>query len=188
MPVTPTDILSEEHRLIERVIVAMGTLHARLDRNESITPDILQNLGEFFRVFVDHYHQMKEQSCLWPALLENGLSPEGCPLADIVAGHKRSRELFAEYARASRAYIETHGAAKQPLALSLQNLIAGYSSLLWEEDHLLFPIANEILRVSDQQDLLERFASMDMERGREWLQRFEHLAAEIQRPIEGPSF
>ncbi|MGH9325633.1 MAG: hemerythrin domain-containing protein [Terriglobia bacterium] len=184
MPARPTDILGEEHRLIEKVITATGILHARLGRDEPVAPDILQNLGEFFRVFVDRYHQAKEESCLWPALRENGLSPQECPLADVVAGHKRSCDLFAEYAGRSRAYIETRGAAKQPLAVILRDLAAGYSGLLWEEDHLLFPIANKILRASDQQNLLKRFASMDMERGRPWCRGFEHLAAEIQRPTE----
>lgn len=187
MPITATDILGEEHQLIERVIAATGSLRVRMDRDEPVPSDLLQNFGEFFRVFVDRYHQMKEESCLWPMLREKGLSSEECPLADIVAGHKRSCELFVEFAGSSRTYIETRGAAKQPLAVTLQDLAAGCSALLWEEDHLLFPITNEILKVSDQQNLLERFLSIDMERGQQWRRRFERLAVEIRRPVEGSS-
>ncbi len=72
--------------------------------------------------------------------------------------------------------------------MTLGNLTSIYSGLLWEEDHLLFPITNEFLEPSDQRNLLEHFASMDMERGRQWRRGFEQLATEIQRPIEGSPF
>lgn len=89
-----------------------------------------------------------------------------------------------DWAEASAAYTATGGVAKQPLIAALQDLPPTCLGLLWEEDHLLFPIAEKILTPDDQQELLERFAPIDMVRGRKWSSRFKLLVAGIRRSNE----
>lgn len=179
MPITPTELLEEEHRIIEKVMADIGSLQASLGGGEPIPMTAVQNLCEFFQQFVDRYHHEKEEHCLWPALLRKGLSPEGYPMADIIAGHKRSHQLFGDWVEASREYTATHGIVKQPLIKALQDLPATYLGLFWEEDQLLFPIAETILTPDDQQGLFERFASIDLERGKEWSTGFKRLIAKV---------
>lgn len=184
MSVTPTDILGADHRLIQTVMNAIGNLHVSLGGGKPIPMTTVQNLCEFFQQFVDGYHHEKEEHCLWPALQKKGLSAEGYPLADIIAGHKRSHRLFADWVEASGAYIATRGIAKQPLIAALQDLPRTYLGLLWEEDQLLFPIVETILTPNDQQGLFERFASIDLERGKEWSAGFKRLLARIHTSNE----
>lgn len=179
MSITPTDILGEDHRLIEKVMNTIGNLRVSLGRGKPISMTAVQSVCEFFQQFIDGYHHEKEERCLWPALLMKGLSSEGYPMADIIAGH-RSHRLFGDWVEASREYTATHGITKQPLIKALQDLPATYLGLLWEEDQLLFPIAETILTPDDQQDLFERFASIDLAQGKEWSASFKRLIARVR--------
>ena len=66
----PTEILSDEHRVIERVLGALEEL-TRLPVSGSV--ERWQKALEFFRHFADQCHHFKEEKVLFPAMEAHGI-------------------------------------------------------------------------------------------------------------------
>ena len=73
----PTEILSDEHRVIERVLNALDRLTA-----VPVNPSLEQwrKALEFLRNFADQCHHFKEEKVLFPAMEEHGIPREGGPI------------------------------------------------------------------------------------------------------------
>jgi len=67
----------------------------------------------------------------------------------------------------------------------LRALVAFYPSHIWKEDYLLFPLAGKVLTPQDQQDLMDKFETVERELGLDVHERFDKLAAELERKVSG---
>ena len=84
----PTDILSDKHRVIERVLDALQRL-TLLPVNQSL--EQWRKALEFFRHFTDQCHHFKEEKVLFPALEKHGISRQGGPIGMMLAEHEEGR-------------------------------------------------------------------------------------------------
>ena len=159
----PTDILMNEHRLIEQVlnclekILKQCTIEKKLDRKSA------KQAIDFFRSFADRCHHGKEESQLFPLMQANGFSGGCSPVVVMLREHELGR-----------LYIQGMDAAIDPAAAgdseSLNWFIQhgqSYLQLLREhirkEDICLFPAANHRLTEKDQQLLLAAFEKVEAE-------------------------
>jgi hemerythrin-like domain-containing protein len=93
--------------------------------------------------------------------------------------------MVGELADAIRDYAAGEPPARENLAKSLRALVAFYPSHIWKEDYLLFPLAGKILTLEDQQELMDKFETVDRELGLEIHERFTKLAADLERKVSG---
>ncbi|HEX7232537.1 MAG TPA: hemerythrin domain-containing protein, partial [Candidatus Binatia bacterium] len=84
----PTEILSDEHRVIERVLDALQRLTA-LPVNQSLRQ--WREALDFFRGFADQCHHFKEERLLFPAMEEHGIPSEGGPIGMMLQEHEEGR-------------------------------------------------------------------------------------------------
>ena len=64
-------------------------------------------------------------------------------------------------------------------------LVAFFPSHIWKEDYLLFPLAGKVLTPEDQRELMEKFETVERELGLDVHERFEKVAAELDRRVSG---
>ena len=83
-----TEILSDEHRVIERVLGVLEQL-TRLPVSDSLMR--WQKALEFFRHFADECHHFKEEKVLFPAMEAHGIPNEGGPIGMMLAEHEEGR-------------------------------------------------------------------------------------------------
>jgi hemerythrin-like domain-containing protein len=57
-----TEVLMEEHRVIERVLAALEKANPRLDSGVAIRSDFFIEASEFFKGFTDGCHHKKEET------------------------------------------------------------------------------------------------------------------------------
>ena len=69
-----TDILNDEHQLIQRVLDALERGAARLRAGEKISAAFFLDAADFIRGFADGAHHRKEEGVLFEALLQHGFS------------------------------------------------------------------------------------------------------------------
>jgi len=65
---TPTEVLSNEHRLILTVLDRLEEAAERLDDGEAVSPEFFLDAAEFIAGFADKCHHGKEEDILFVAL------------------------------------------------------------------------------------------------------------------------
>ncbi len=86
------EILVAEHEMIER---AMDILRQELEKVENNTPDLftLKRTIDFLLEFGDRIHNVKEETWLFPLLVEQGIPQDG-PIKVMLGEHEYERTLL----------------------------------------------------------------------------------------------
>jgi len=160
-----TEILMNEHRLIERVLDCLEKILEQCTAEKQLDTKSAKQAIEFFRTFADRCHHGKEEVQLFPVMQANGFSGGCSPVMVMLREH----ELGRLYIQGMDAAIEP-AAAGDPESLKwFSEHGHSYLKLLREhirkEDLCLFPAANLRLTERDQEQLLvafENFEAMDI--------------------------
>jgi hemerythrin-like domain-containing protein len=175
----PTEILSNEHRVIEQVLACLERIVEQSQEEGSLDEQSARDAIAFFRNFADRCHHGKEETHLFPALELQGFPRDSGPIGVMLHEHQQGRD----HVRGMDANIEA--AAGSPAALrQFIDHAEGYLTLLrehiYKEDHVLFPLADRTLSEEDQQGLLAAFQKVEAEEmGVGTHEKFLHVAQEL---------
>lgn len=158
-----TEILSSEHRVIERVITALERAADRLENGEAVRPGFFLDAAQFIKGFADGCHHRKEEGVLFKAMVENGLPVRGGPVAAMLAEHEQGRAFTRGMSTAAGQLQNGQEEAKTAL---LDNARA-YAGLLRQhihkEDNILFPMADRVIPAGQHQAVAEGFERVEHE-------------------------
>ena len=158
-----TEILSSEHRVIERVIAALDAAAGRLDAGEAMQPDFFRAATRFLRHFADGFHHGKEEGVLFEAMVRHGMPLDGGPIGMMRHEHGRARELTAGLGHAA----DRLAAGDRSAAIIVADYARAYGELLtqhiYKEDNILFPMAAQAIPLQDQDQVLDDFARVERE-------------------------
>ncbi len=180
---TPVEMLEAEHRVIQKMVAGMSVLAERLEGGEQVDVSLLDRIVVFLRTFADRCHHGKEESLLFPALIRRGVPSHGCPIGGLTMEHQKGRVMVGELADAIPGYAAGEPLAREIVVKTLKALVAFYPNHIWKEDYLLFPLAGKVLTPEDQQELMEKFESVDRELGIGAHEAFDKVAAELERKV-----
>lgn len=152
-PTLPTATLRHEHEVILRALTILERLGADLETGEPADREALGWLIDFFRTFADRCHHGKEEQHLFPALERRGVPRDGGPLGVMLREHEEGRAFLRAMA----------GGDDRQVA----EAIRGYATLLRahidKENHVLFPMAEQVLVEEEQRVLAHAFESVERE-------------------------
>jgi len=158
----PTEILSQEHRIIE---ARLDTLEAEINAAAGGAPfdrAFFEEALDFFRHFADGCHHAKEENLLFPLLKERGMPANGGPIAVMLAEHDEGRG----YLKAVRENLDAAGQGSQAAREQVYGNASAYIQLLrnhiYKEDHVLFRMAQTILQPDDVAELGKQFAAVEV--------------------------
>ena len=180
-----TEILMEEHRVIERVLVSLELAAKNLSSGRAVPADFFLKAADFIKGFADGCHHKKEEGVLFVALVANGMSKEAGPVAVMLAEHEEGRRLT----RAMREGAERmQGGDQNAISQVTQNAL-GYVALLRQhiqkEDHILFPMADRLIPVEQQPQITAAFDHIEHEEtGAGVHEKYLGLAAELEEAVE----
>ena len=149
-----TEMLSDEHRVIERVLAVLRrsrTLpwRARLENWKKAL--------DFFSHFADQCHHFKEEQVLFPAMEEHGIPREGGPIGMMLMEHEEGRGYVRSMLGAI-ALVETKNeAAKEILIDKAKAYLRLLKEHIQKEDEILFRIADDVISPDEQKQLLRSF-------------------------------
>jgi hemerythrin-like domain-containing protein len=158
-----TDILMNEHRIIEQVLNCLEKILEQCTTKKKLDAESAKQVIDFFRNYADRCHHGKEETQLFPVMQANGFSGGCSPVVVMLREH----ELGRLYIQGMDAAIEPAAAGdSESLRLFIQHG-QSYLQLLREhihkEDICLFPAANHRLTEKDQQQLLVAFEKDEAE-------------------------
>lgn len=158
-----TDILMNEHRIIEQVLNCLEKILEQCTVERKLDAKSARQAIEFFRNFADRCHHGKEEAHLFPTMQANGFSGGCSPVAVMLREHELARLHIQDMDAAVDAAA---GGNPQALEQFIQHGQA-YLNLLREhiqkEDTCLFPAANHRLTERDQEQLLAAFEQFEAE-------------------------
>lgn len=185
MPVLPTEILEDEHRQIIRVVTALNVFAQNMEEGWEVEEEVFDDLIAFMRIFAEKWHHAKEEDALFPLLIQRGVPATGCPLAQLVQEHKKANSFVSDIVRSLEKDRKGDQDARVAVIEGLRNLSSYYVNHIWNEDNMLFPMANRILKDDDQQILLREFSLIDESRGKPLHDHLEFFARRIEEETIG---
>jgi len=156
----PTQILSDEHRVIERVLNVLEGLTKRPVRGDLAN---WKQALDFFRHFADQCHHFKEEKVLFPALEEHGIPRDGGPVGMMLIEHEEGRSYVRGMAAAITQIEGGDQGAEEALFENARNYLRLLREHIQKEDDILFRMADEVIPADEQKQLLRRFEEHESE-------------------------
>jgi hemerythrin-like domain-containing protein len=158
-----TDILIEEHRIIERVLSAVETQARRLQAGTPVRPGFFLDATSFFRNFIDGCHHRKEEESFFMAMMDAGLSNQTGPVAIMIAEHEQGREYTRAMEKAARALAGGQASARDNLTRNALEYVALLRQHIRRENNLVFKMAEQLIPPARQKELTEEFERIERE-------------------------
>ena len=180
----PTESLSADHRIIERMLETLQQAARRLHQGEPVRPQFFLDAAQFIAGFADGCHHRKEEGALFPAMGEAGFPTQGGPIAVMLAEHEQGRA----YTRAMRSAAEALAAGDASMAGKVIDNAHGYVTLLrqhiMKEEGILFQMAKNVLDATKQGALSTEFERLEREEGEGVREKYLALLDAMERELE----
>jgi hemerythrin-like domain-containing protein len=156
-----TDVLKDEHRVIEQVLNCLEQMafqclvEAKLDRADA------RQVIDFFQTFADKCHHGKEEAHLFPLMESRGFSREHGPTGVMLLEHEEGRGYLRDMAATVDAAAAGGPSALRQFAKEAGCYVTMLRQHIRKEDQRLFPMADHHLTAEDQAALLEAFADVE---------------------------
>ncbi|MEJ5198191.1 MAG: hemerythrin domain-containing protein [Anaerolineae bacterium] len=158
-----TDILSSEHRVIERVIASLEAQADRLAAGKAVRPGFFLDAADFIKGFADGCHHRKEEGVLFEAMVAAGLPRQAGPIGVMLAEHEQGRA----FTRGMRTAAERLAGGDASAAAAVATNARGYAALLRQhiqkEDGILFPMADQVIPAGQHAAVVAAFEQVEHE-------------------------
>ena len=158
-----TEILMEEHRVIERVLTTLEKATDRVEAGRPVNPDVFIDAAQFVKGFADGCHHRKEENVLFKAIEASGVPTQGGPVGAMLADHEQGRTYTRAMAEAAQQWKAGDASARQNVIRNAR----GYTMLLRQhiakEDGILFPLADRVIAPPQQEAVAEGFEHVEHE-------------------------
>ena len=180
-----TNLLMDEHRVIERVISALEIATSRLGSGQTVRPGFFIDASDFIKGFADGCHHKKEEGVLFPAMEAAGVPREGGPIGAMLSDHEAGR-LFN---RNMRTAAEQLAAGDQSASADIERNALGYARLLrqhiMKEDKVLFPMADHVIPTGKQTEVAAAFEHIEHEENGEGVhEKYLALAEALEQEVK----
>ena len=158
----PTQVLKDEHALILEALDAIERKVAALEAGGGPDRAYFEKAVQFLRTFADQCHHGKEENLLFKTMMDRGFPRQAGPIAVMLHEHETGRSFIRGIAEGAAAVGTDPGAAKRIIENG-----RGYVALLRahidKENHILFPMADNVLSPEDQEQLGMEFERFEAE-------------------------
>lgn len=176
----PTDILAEEHRLIEQALECWSKAIARLEGGDRPPRGFFEKAIEFANAFVDKFHHFKEEYLMFGLLAQKNNGEIDGQIESLRHQHERGRGCINEMGRCLDGYAKGGEAQVAAIVESLSTYVSTLRQHLHTEDHIFYPMAEAELTDAEQRTLVEQFQDQDRKTGGKTMKSCQKLVAEME--------
>lgn len=157
----PTQILSDEHRIIEIVLSTLERITEEALQINRLDRESAEQAIDFIRNFADGCHHYKEENLLFVTLIEKGLPQQGGPVGQMLVEHEQGRQFVAGMARNVEAASSGDAGAVREFAQNAGGYVQLLRAHILKEDNVLFRMAGRILDDEDRCKLMQSFSETE---------------------------
>ena len=153
----PTEVLSNEHRLILTVLDRVEEAAQRLDDGEAVSPEFFLDAAEFIAGFADKCHHGKEEDILFVALTTKHMPRDSGPVAVMLQEHDEGRRYTAGMQSAAERMKAGDASAADDIVHNALNYVQLLRQHIFKEDNVLFPMAEQMIMGDELQIVSRKF-------------------------------
>jgi hemerythrin-like domain-containing protein len=163
MEMKATDILMEEHTVIERVLTVLDTAALQLEQGRTVRPGFFIDAADFIKGFADGCHHKKEEGVLFTALIANGMPSQGGPIGVMLAEHAQGRIYTRAMREAAQKLADGDPSARGDIVRNARGYVELLHQHIAKENGILFPMANQVIPASEQDKVAQDFEHVEHE-------------------------
>lgn len=181
-----TDILTEEHRVIERVLDTLEIAAERLEKGQPVRPGMFIEAADFIQGFADGCHHKKEEGVLFPSMSAQGVPVQGGPIGVMLSEHEQGRIYTRAMRQAAERLATGDTQASQEISQNARGYVALLRQHIFKENNILFPMANRVIPPDQQDQVAEDFEHVEHEETGEGVhEKYLALAGALEKEIQG---
>jgi hemerythrin-like domain-containing protein len=179
-----TKVLSEEHRVIERVLNTLEAGAAKLEAGQAVRPEFFLSAADFIKGFADGCHHQKEEGVLFKRMESNGIPVQGGPLGVMLAEHEQGRQYTRALRAAALELQAGDAAASQKVVQNARGYVTLLRQHIYKEDNILFPMADRVIPAAQYDEVWEGFEQVEHEETGEGVhEKYLALAEALEKEI-----
>lgn len=161
----PIKDLKDEHQAVKLTLKILDKINQNIECTGKITStDHIDQLMEFFSVFVDTCHHGKEKDLLFPAMEKIGVSKDNGPIGVLLHEHQLGRAYVKGMKAALSAYKKGNNDALNKFLENARSYITLLDEHIYKEDNVLFPLAEKHLPDKKQAELYDGFEKIEVDK------------------------
>jgi hemerythrin-like domain-containing protein len=154
-----------EHEAVRLTLRVLDRICQKIERSEKLgDPQHVDQLLEFFTVFVDKCHHGKEEELLFPALEQIGVGRDKGPIGVMLREHELGRESVQKMKAAFSEFKAGAAAAAVDFTRNARAYISLLNQHIDKENNVLFPMAEKQLPEGQLAELLKGFELIETEK------------------------
>lgn len=173
--------LKHEHRVIEKGLRALDGMCLNLKMGNEVPPEALSLLLDFIQNFADRFHHAREESFLFPALLELGFEEDSGALWFLKEEHGVERTLLAELEIAIDEYGDGDTSAINRFVESATKFRDHLLAHMQKEEGFLFRLVEEVLDETEVEALAQSMTQIDIQKNQEIIVKYEIQAEQLEK-------
>ncbi|HLE81239.1 MAG TPA: hemerythrin domain-containing protein [Dehalococcoidia bacterium] len=160
----PTELLKQDHRVIERMLKVLATTADRLDKGQEVDPSVFDRSLDFIRQFADYNHHGKEEDILFNAIEQAGIPKHGGPVGVMLEEHDEGRKGVQKMVQGLERYRAGDKSAAAQIVRGARDYVYVLRSHIPKEDDILYPLADEVVPPKVHSQMQEQFEKVEEER------------------------
>ncbi len=174
-----TQTLKHEHDVIRQALAILEAIADRVGGPGTPPAADAGRLLEFFSVFADGCHHVKEERIYFPALEKAGMTRDAGPVGLLLEQHDEGRRLVAALRRDLPA-LPADPAARRRFADTARRYAAMLEEHIAIENDVLFPDADGVLTDERDREIAAAFDRHEqLEMGADVHERFHRMLNEL---------
>jgi hemerythrin-like domain-containing protein len=161
---TATKQLRDEHDGIKLMLRVLEKIATNGESGQELSLDRMEQMLEFFRVFVDKCHHGKEEDLLFPELEKHGILKDGGPIGVMLSEHTQGRGYVQGMVDALTGLRRGTREAAMLFSQSAKAYVSLLTQHISKEEEVLFAMADKVLSPGEDQTLVEAFEKLEVER------------------------
>ena len=158
-----TDMLMEEHRVIEGVLDTLEQGAQKLASGSVIQPGFFLDAADFIRGYADNCHHKKEEGVLFKAMVRHGFPEDQGPIAVMLAEHEQGRAFTRALREAAQNLQQGEPSAREEVIMNALAYVSLLRQHIEKENNILFRMADNVIPHSEYAEIEAGFAKVERE-------------------------
>lgn len=156
-----TRMLTDEHRLILRMIALVEKNVALMEQGKFRNWRFFLDVVDFIRNYADRFHHAKEEDVLFVALVKNGMPERQSPIEAMHMEHDQGRNFVRHLEAAAELALAGEPGQLPVIAENAKGYAALLRGHIDKEDTILYPLAERVLPEEVRTGMLQAYGNAE---------------------------